>query len=109
MKKLVNEEVMEYFKAKYQQASFRVVPGHWPNFQTKEEVDEWINSMNELSELAISMKGKRSCPRCKNSEIEPNHNFCKICGLPIKKCDERIKVAKWLAYALSHTLAECSM
>ena len=25
------------------------------------------------------------CPRCKNSEIELDHKFCMICGLPIMR------------------------
>ena len=27
----------------------------------------------------------RTCPRCKNSEIAPDHQLCKICGLPLGK------------------------
>lgn len=36
------EEAREYFIDKYSRANFRVVPGHWPDFSTKEEVDEWF-------------------------------------------------------------------
>lgn len=25
------------------------------------------------------------CPRCGNTEIEPDHNYCMICGLRIKE------------------------
>jgi hypothetical protein len=39
-------EVMEYFTEQYKKANFRVVPGHWPDFTSKEEVDDWISDMN---------------------------------------------------------------
>lgn len=38
----MKKEIEEYFVLKYKDANFRVVPGHWPDFKTKEEVDEWI-------------------------------------------------------------------
>lgn len=41
-------DIQEYFSEKYKGASFRVVPGHWPNFQSKEEVDRWIDNMEAL-------------------------------------------------------------
>jgi hypothetical protein len=36
------KEVEAYFIEQYKKASFRVVPGHWPEFKSKEEVDKWI-------------------------------------------------------------------
>lgn len=44
----VTEEIQKYFFEQYQKASFRVVPGHWPNFKTKEDVDKWIKQMEKL-------------------------------------------------------------
>jgi len=38
--RIANSEVAAYFYEKYEKASFRVVSGHWPDFKTKEEVDE---------------------------------------------------------------------
>lgn len=43
-----HDEVMAYFFEKYENASFRVVPGHWPDFQTKEEVDEYIDATEKI-------------------------------------------------------------
>ena len=43
----MTNEVQKYFLAKYQKASFRVVPGHWPDFESKEQVDEWIHGMKD--------------------------------------------------------------
>jgi len=43
-----NNEVMAYFFKRYENASFRVVPGHWPDFQTKEEVDEYIDATDKI-------------------------------------------------------------
>jgi len=44
-------DVMAYFLEKYEKANFRVVPGHWPNFKTKEEVDEYIDANEKLIEI----------------------------------------------------------
>lgn len=40
--------VMEYFFERYNNAGFRVVPGHWPEFQYREEIDEWIDVMGAV-------------------------------------------------------------
>lgn len=45
-----HDEIMAYFFEKYEKASFRVVPGHWPDFQTKEEVDEYIDATEKIME-----------------------------------------------------------
>lgn len=42
------DEVMEYFKKRYEECEVTVVPGHWPQFKTKVEVDKWINSMKMM-------------------------------------------------------------
>lgn len=44
------DDVFEYFKEQYEKASFRVVPGHWPDFESKEEVDRWISMHETLSD-----------------------------------------------------------
>lgn len=46
--KIENEEVRKYFHEEYNKINVRVVPGHWPNFKTKDEVDEWICHMKKL-------------------------------------------------------------
>lgn len=45
-----HDEVTAYFFERYEKASFRVVPGHWPDFQTKEEVDEYIDATEKIME-----------------------------------------------------------
>ena len=40
------KEIENYFYQQYENSSFRVVPGHWPEFKSKEEVDRWIE-LNE--------------------------------------------------------------
>mgnify|MGYP001052912890 FL=1 len=45
-----HDEVTAYFFERYEKASFRVVPGHWPDFQTKEEVDEYIDAIEKIME-----------------------------------------------------------
>ncbi len=45
-----NDEVRKYFHEQYAKINIQVVPGHWPNFQTKEEVDKWIKHMKKLEE-----------------------------------------------------------
>ena len=44
-----HDEVTAYFFERYEKASFRVVPGHWPDFQTKEEVDEYIDATEKIT------------------------------------------------------------
>lgn len=51
-----HDEVMTYFFEKYNKASFRVVPGHWPNFKTKEEVDEYIDTTEKIMEAVLRSK-----------------------------------------------------
>ena len=56
----MEKEVSNYFFRKYEKASFRVPFGHWPDFQSKEEVDEWIGHMEsstqKLAEHAFANK-----------------------------------------------------
>lgn len=46
-------EIEEYFWQKYENASFRVVPGHWPDFQSKEEVDKWIEDNDKMTKYFL--------------------------------------------------------
>ena len=50
MSKEKHDEVMVYFFERYKDASFTVVPEHWPDFQTKEEVDEYIDTTEKIME-----------------------------------------------------------
>lgn len=47
----MTKEVSEYFRDKYSKASFRVVPGHWPDFKSKEEVDKWVEMTQKMVEF----------------------------------------------------------
>lgn len=39
----VAPEIEDYFVEQYKKTGIRVVPGHWPEMKTKEDVDRWIN------------------------------------------------------------------
>lgn len=52
----MTEEVKKYFFEKYEASSVRVVPGHWPDFKTKEEVDEWLKV---IEDIAMAMREDR--------------------------------------------------
>lgn len=42
------KEIEKYFFEKYEKANFRVVPGHWPDFKSKAQVDIWIQFMEDV-------------------------------------------------------------
>lgn len=44
-------EIKEYFRHQYLSQGIRVVPGHWPSMETKEDVDQWISSLNLMNSL----------------------------------------------------------
>lgn len=44
----VAPEIRGYFEQQCLASGFRVVPGHWPSMETREDVDEWIEKQNEL-------------------------------------------------------------
>ena len=46
----MTDEVWKYFLERYKKCDFRVVPGHWPDFKSKEDVDKWIQSNEKLSD-----------------------------------------------------------
>jgi len=46
----MTDAVWKYFWEKYRKCDFRVVPGHWPDFKSKEDVDKWIQSHEKLSD-----------------------------------------------------------
>ena len=57
-KKESKEEIMKYFEEQYKKCEVSVVPGHWPNFKSKKEVDEWINSLEQVKLLIAHEKRK---------------------------------------------------
>lgn len=83
----MTNDVAAYFQKRYAEQPFRVVPGHWPDFKTTVEVDNWLEKMNRIKmafEAAFEEEDKSICPRCHNEEIHPSDNFCKICGMKLK-------------------------
>ena len=44
----IDAEVKNYFFEKYFEQDWKVVAGHWPSMESKQDVDEWIESMNSL-------------------------------------------------------------
>ena len=49
----VHPDVENYFVEKYNQASFKVVPGHWPSMESEKDVDDWIDSMEKLTNMVF--------------------------------------------------------
>lgn len=47
----MTDEVWKYFWERYRKCDFRVVPYHWPDFKSKEDVDKWIQFMEKLSDF----------------------------------------------------------
>lgn len=50
----MNSEVKKYFINQYRQAGFVIVPGHWPDFENKKQVDDWIDKMNTIKNCIIT-------------------------------------------------------
>lgn len=48
----MNKDVYDYFLEQYEKVPFKVVPGHWPDFKSKEHVDRWISLLNTMYEYA---------------------------------------------------------
>lgn len=44
----MDKSLEKYFFSKYKKANFRVVPGHWPDFKSKEEIDRWFEDFKIL-------------------------------------------------------------
>jgi hypothetical protein len=56
----MTKEVSEYFREQDGKASFPVVPRHWPDFKSKEEVDKWLEMVQRMGYFFID-KYKREC------------------------------------------------
>ena len=44
----MTDEIKEYFIEKYKICDVKVVPGHWPDFKSKEEVNKWIKFLKSM-------------------------------------------------------------
>lgn len=51
----VDPEVEDYFNEQYEKVGIKVVPGHWPEMKTKEDVDDWIKNLNMIDETLGEM------------------------------------------------------
>ena len=63
----MTDEIKRYFLERYEKASFRVVPGHWPDFESREAVDRWIEAMEATLKVAqeeIRQEPKSTPDRC---------------------------------------------
>ncbi len=49
--RILREKARWHFVEECKKQNIRVLPGHHPDFSTKEEVDEWIAFRNSLREL----------------------------------------------------------
>ena len=70
----MTDEVQEYFFKKYEKAGFRVVPGHWPDFNSKEDVDKWIHGMEEMERFFLEKKGKHHVTGSSNTQHHKRRN-----------------------------------
>lgn len=44
----MSQELKDYANKRIKESGIRMVPGHYPVFDSKEHVDEWIEMMQEL-------------------------------------------------------------
>ncbi|MDT2759301.1 phage recombination protein Bet [Enterococcus xiangfangensis] len=49
-------DVESYFNEQYEKLGIKVVPGHWPEMKTKEDVDNWINNLKMIDEALGEME-----------------------------------------------------
>ncbi|WMJ85469.1 hypothetical protein [Anaerocolumna sp. MB42-C2] len=63
----IGPEIEDYFWDKYDDSRIKVVPGHWPVMNTKEEVDKWIGFINKIRNL--SSKDEKTITRSQVKDI----------------------------------------
>jgi hypothetical protein len=44
----LSEDIKEYFFETYLKQDWKVLPGHWPTMENKDDVDNWIETMNSF-------------------------------------------------------------
>ena len=49
----MDKDIEEYFNEQYAKQSIKVVPGHHPDFESKEHIDKWIKFINRLFDEAF--------------------------------------------------------
>ena len=55
----MTKDVEEYFFEQYSKASFEVVPGHWPDFENKRDVFNWIQGMEKILKKINESEAKK--------------------------------------------------
>jgi hypothetical protein len=55
----MTNDVKSYFFKKYKNSHIRVVPGHWPDFKSKKEVNNWFLLLESMVKEAESEKQRR--------------------------------------------------
>jgi len=53
----MEKEVHKYFIKKLKEERIRILPGHYPELKTKEEVDKWISIIKKSFEDFFNGKG----------------------------------------------------
>lgn len=48
----MEKEIEQYFYEQYEKCGFKLVPGHWPDFKTIEEVDKWFRMAKIVEAMA---------------------------------------------------------
>lgn len=83
--------VANRFKERTENSSFKLVPGHYPDFTTAEEVDEWFDNWERMNKKTFDYVRNKPwiCPVCENKEKNKDANYCKICGTKIEKDTKR--------------------
>jgi len=56
----MDKDVEEYFCEQYAALGLKVVPGHWPDFKTRGEVDLFIEDMKEMAEFSKYLLRKKA-------------------------------------------------
>lgn len=56
----VAPEIEGYFIEQYEKAGFTIVPGHWPDMKTKEDVDRWVSVIKKALDFAWKPKEDKS-------------------------------------------------
>ncbi|HGF8065787.1 TPA: recombinase RecT [Enterococcus faecium] len=54
----VAPEIADYFTEQYNKSEIKVVPGHWPSMETKEDVDSWIESLKEMKSIIDDVRAE---------------------------------------------------
>lgn len=54
----VAPEIADYFTEQYNKSEIKVVPGHWPSMETKEDVDSWIESLKGMKSIIDDVRAE---------------------------------------------------